>query len=171
MKKGKHGFTLVELLVVISIIALLLAILMPALSKVREQGRSVVCLSNLRQVGLANLMYIQDKGSYLVQNGYYAVYLAPYLSGSAQNPKQISKLFHCPSDKLNEKGKFFTFTFGSVNSYCINMYFDLHNSNRGKTELWKFLKVSDIRRPPSKVFFCEQTSSGPTSAQIGYATK
>ena len=55
-----HGFTLVELLVVISIIALLLAILMPSLSKAREQARRVVCLSNLKQLGLAMEMYLED---------------------------------------------------------------------------------------------------------------
>ena len=51
--KFLYGFTLIELLVVISIIALLLSILMPALSRVKEQGRRVVCASEVRQAGLA----------------------------------------------------------------------------------------------------------------------
>ncbi len=55
-----RGFTLVELLVVISIISLLLAVLMPALSKAREAGRSVVCNSNVKQIGLALTMYADD---------------------------------------------------------------------------------------------------------------
>jgi prepilin-type N-terminal cleavage/methylation domain-containing protein len=60
----KKAFTLVELLVVISIIALLLAILMPALSKVREQAKNVVCGSQLRQQGIAMLAYASDNRVY-----------------------------------------------------------------------------------------------------------
>ncbi|GAJ23796.1 unnamed protein product, partial [marine sediment metagenome] len=54
---GPRGFTLVELLVVIAIIALLMAILMPALNRAKEQGKRAVCLSNLRQLTLAWIMY------------------------------------------------------------------------------------------------------------------
>jgi len=49
----RRGFTLIELLVVIAIIAVLMAILMPALNRVREQGKRAVCLSNVKQLGLA----------------------------------------------------------------------------------------------------------------------
>jgi len=56
----RGGFTLVELLVVIGIIALLISVLLPVMNRAREQARSVACLSNLRQVAQWGLMYAQD---------------------------------------------------------------------------------------------------------------
>lgn len=58
------GFTLIELLVVIAIIGLLTAMLLPALSQARESGRQAACLSNLRQLYLANLTYSTECGYY-----------------------------------------------------------------------------------------------------------
>jgi prepilin-type N-terminal cleavage/methylation domain-containing protein/prepilin-type processing-associated H-X9-DG protein len=60
----RRAFTLVELLVVISIIALLLALLMPALGKARKQAQNVVCRSNLKQWGFAYTMYAGDNNGY-----------------------------------------------------------------------------------------------------------
>ncbi|UCC23708.1 MAG: type II secretion system protein, partial [Planctomycetota bacterium] len=57
MKRSKHAFTLVELLVVISILALLMAILMPGLSKARSLAKRSVCSNNLRQIGIALTAY------------------------------------------------------------------------------------------------------------------
>jgi prepilin-type N-terminal cleavage/methylation domain-containing protein/prepilin-type processing-associated H-X9-DG protein len=65
-ERNACGFTLVELLVVISIIALLLAILMPSLQKAREQAKTVVCLSNVKQLGLSWVVYTEDNGGKIV---------------------------------------------------------------------------------------------------------
>ena len=65
MNKGR-GFTLIELWVVIAVIAVLMAILMPALAKAREQGKRAVCLVNLRQLNLAWTLYADDNANRIV---------------------------------------------------------------------------------------------------------
>ena len=60
MFRNRRAFTLIELLVVIAIIAILAAILFPVFAQAREKARSISCLSNLKQIGTAAMMYVQD---------------------------------------------------------------------------------------------------------------
>ena len=77
LSKAVKGFTLVELLVVISIIAMLLAVLMPALSKARGVAKRTMCGSNFKQVGLGMIMYATNENNGILpeapnnQHGYY----------------------------------------------------------------------------------------------------
>src|SRR5205823_5404194 len=65
----KAGFTLVELLVVIGIIALLISILLPALNRARESANRLACSNNLRQIGTALLMYTNDNKGWFPNDG------------------------------------------------------------------------------------------------------
>ncbi len=68
----ERAFTLIELLVVIGIIAILAALLLPALSAAEEKGKRTQCASNLRQVGLVSLMYAEDNNDWFVPDGFNA---------------------------------------------------------------------------------------------------
>jgi prepilin-type N-terminal cleavage/methylation domain-containing protein/prepilin-type processing-associated H-X9-DG protein len=103
--RRSKGFTLVELLVVISIIALLLAILMPALSKVRQQSQSLVCKARLSQCHLALTLYAANNDDkYLEQEwssptDYWHARLAKYVAGYAPNVQgwTMYPFLMCPS--------------------------------------------------------------------------
>jgi len=72
MRTKRQAFTLIELLVVIAIIAILAAILFPVFAKAREQARKITCVSNLKEIGLSTLMYVQDYDEtfpWLMQDG------------------------------------------------------------------------------------------------------
>jgi len=105
-KMNKKGFTLIELLVVIAIIAILASILLPVLSRAREQARRAVCMNNLKQFGVVFMMYAQDYdgwlpprfgggSDYMVRDGGFLTYVIPTLESYGAN----SGMAACPSTK------------------------------------------------------------------------
>ena len=117
-QRTRYGFTLVELLVVISIIAMLLAILMPSLQRARENAKSAVCRNNLKQMGLASIMYSGEYNDAMVPEDTYWLTpadnrhsypwyfsLIPFIgnkkpaSGEFVNRHGSVQIFQCPSQK------------------------------------------------------------------------
>ena len=102
MKRNKSvsGFTLIELLVVVAIISVLAAILFPVFQNVRENARRTVCLSNVRQIGLAYTMYQQDNDEYFP----LTTDNASSWTDSLQPFIQSRAIYRCPSDSSTGLG-------------------------------------------------------------------
>lgn len=123
MLRSKRAFTLIELLVVIAIIAILAAILFPVFARAREQARKAACTSNVKQLGLAWMMYVQDYDETFPPNNSPAAANAEWmlrpgafpcrpcrpvnkLTGKPYDPRVFAEpyiknrgIFACPSDR------------------------------------------------------------------------
>jgi prepilin-type N-terminal cleavage/methylation domain-containing protein len=160
-----RGFTLIELLVVIAIIAILAAILFPVFARAREQARKTTCTSNMKNVTLATLMYVQDYDSTFPvvakpniqdadQGGWlsYNQLLQPYTRNT--------RVFACPSDNgclpcgvtntsLFANKKFTT-------SYWLNLPFCGGPDNGDKGRVRKDgVKESELQDPVNTWLHCE----------------
>ena len=94
-----RAFSLIELLVVIAVIALLMGILVPALSRAREQARTVVCLSNMRQMGTALQAYLPDSGYRLPPSSCHVSDPNQHWLRVLANYTRENLLFRCPCDR------------------------------------------------------------------------
>jgi prepilin-type N-terminal cleavage/methylation domain-containing protein/prepilin-type processing-associated H-X9-DG protein len=156
VSKRVRGFTLIELLAVIAIIALLLAILMPALSRAKEQAKKTRCQANLKQIGLAMHLYAGDydykvpraelRPGVAIYSGIdmrWPVLFMPYvggLSGNVENYHEVG-IYDCPSYPIKEQ----------TVDYCTNA-FDLKGS---MTEYFGFSKLDDFPRHAKTIYMAD----------------
>ncbi|MCM8532742.1 MAG: prepilin-type N-terminal cleavage/methylation domain-containing protein [Lentisphaeraceae bacterium] len=122
---NKRGFTLIELLVVVAIIGILSSILLPSLSRAREKGKMVVCINNMKTIGVTTVMYLGDyKETFYSQWDTYDALdyyednsLNVTLFGNYQVPYDYyylnsKKAFQCPSFTYDSEAEEFAYSYG-----------------------------------------------------------
>jgi prepilin-type N-terminal cleavage/methylation domain-containing protein/prepilin-type processing-associated H-X9-DG protein len=137
-ERGLYAFTLIELLVVIAIIAILAAMLLPALSRAKEAGRRIACLNSLKQLGLASQLYLNDNQGCYPPRGNVSRWPFQIYENYGKNLKVLV----CPTDLANALSKPSTLGSSQTNdlpdnaarSYIINGWNDYFAGQSGATD-------------------------------------
>jgi len=162
--RAEPGFTLIELLVVIAIIAILAAMLLPALARAKEKGRQIACLNNLRQLSLSAQMYVGDsQGTYPPRYDGVKVtsrWPAQFYDAYGKNVK----LLLCPSEVTNAPltipGADTNVADVAPRSYFINGWNDAFDNALEPSQAngWDQMKETLIVHPSEMLLFGEKTA-------------
>jgi prepilin-type N-terminal cleavage/methylation domain-containing protein/prepilin-type processing-associated H-X9-DG protein len=167
MVRITRAFTLIELLVVIAIIAILAAILFPVFAQAREKARQITCLSNLKEIGLGVMMYVQDYDeTYPPADSFYDAptfndqhewpdLVQPYIKNGDLGKNGVGKfvnfgqggLWHCPSYPDNESGEY------GINSSISN---DANASWNTNPANWATCPMATVNSPADTVLIFEK---------------
>ncbi len=173
MKSRSRAFTLIELLVVIAIIAILAAILLPALASSKVSAQRIACLNKLRQWGLAQMMYYQDHDDYIPEetattggaklnswndafnsanNAVWYNTLPPIIS-----QKAVSDYFHTRADFYDNDSLFHcpTAKFPKNPEKQLDIYFSYSMNSKLEQGSDLTIKIETIKQPSATVFFLE----------------
>ncbi len=186
-ERRRSGFTLIELLVVIAIIAILAAILFPVFAKAREKARQTTCLSNEKQLGLAELQYAQDfDETYPITNGdlrdannqiiaNWAQAIYPYVKSTGA--------YKCPD---NPDATGYTGQMNGTNcvgpcmgngnpnlqsipiSYRMNNFVGAGSANMNNGPFWGARTIGYIAEPASKILLAEGNANGGAQDGISW---
>ena len=169
-RPDKRGFTLVELLVVIGIIAVLISLLLPALGRAKEQANRANCLSNMRQIGMGMQMYTGDNRGYYPFHGgvdhpsraedwlHWEIVRDVRQSALARQMGQLREAhFLCPSDDPRRRPRILSRGIYRF-SYTMNYLFSSHHQMAGTGR--RVVRYTSVKNPSEKMLvICEDDQS------------
>lgn len=188
---ASSAFSLLELLITVTIVALLAALMLPVLALVREGSRSAVCLNNLRQIGLGDMAYAADHRGMMTPskiefetydagqspdwagswNTSWMEQLFPYMAKNS-NRADSKEVYTCPQAKLERKAVQWPSTYGangSVHPFCS----DYRGNKPGRPDhtQWSYIRAMQIPRPSEVIGFMDASvnSVGTSTETLLYS--